>query len=188
MPLRTTLLIAAVLIAGCVAPVPTTPAAPPAHEPATASEADDRYTLTLTLPSDTWAVGEPIDGTASLSLEPGPDVQLSGSGSPIAFSYAEVNGRRRIDPVFTADCAPHPLSAASPITTPLTNRGSWSDDMPDAEFYRDFFTGPDVRLPAGDWDIAVVLAIGEGPDCSGRSLRLAPSVRIHVTDAPATSP
>jgi hypothetical protein len=180
----------ALVVAACAAPTHQASVAPstPPPQPVTATEADGRLRLILELPKDTWAAGEPITGSATLSLEPGPDVLLSGSGGPIGFSYAEVNGTRNVEPAFTADCAPHPLSAAAPIVRSLSKSGAWDAEEPDGEFYQAFFAGPDVRLPAGDWDIRVVLALTEGGDCAGRSLDLEPVVRIHVTEAAAPSP
>lgn len=177
----------ALIAAACAAPTPDppSPTAAAAPAPAVATATDGRITLRLELPRDTWGAGEPIDGMATLSLEPGPAVALSGSGGPIGFAYAEVGGPKRVEPVFTADCAPHPLAADNPITQPLSTSGAFVDG-PDAGFYRAFLSGKEVRLPAGDWDIGVLLALGEGPDCSGRALDLAPSVRIHVLDAAAS--
>ncbi len=174
-----------VALAACGAP---TVDLRPTDAPAIASKTDGRLTMTLSLPKTTWAVGEDITGTATLSLEPGPDMELSGSGRPIAFSYTEVGGTHQVEPVFTADCAPHPLAAEVPIVQPLAKSGSWSPDTPDADFTSTFLTEPGIHLPAGDWDIRVELALNEGPGCDGPAVDLSPTVRVHVTHEPAPSP
>ena len=173
-------LLVSLLAAACAAPPPVATESPTAPTLAIATVVDGRYRVTLELPKDTWAAGEPITGKATLSLAPGPDALLSGSGGAIGFTFTEVNGTRQMGAGFTADCARHPLSAASPMVKPLTRSGGWSEDMPDAAFYRDFFTAPTIRLPAGDWDIGVELALLEGGNCRGRDLTMDPVVRIQV--------
>ena len=60
--------------------------------------------------------------------------------------------------------------------------------MPDADFYREFLTQPGIRLPAGDWDVAVQTEFADGPGCDGAKHALKATVRIHVTDASSPSP
>ena len=75
------------------------------------------------------------------------------AGGPLNFGYKELTGHREIGPASDAACAPHALSVEAPIVVALGKSGGWSDDQPDATFYRDFLTRPDIRLPAGDWPV-----------------------------------
>jgi hypothetical protein len=140
------------------------------------------FLLTLDLQKGTWAAGEQITGQASLVLTQGDAVDLGGSGGGvIAFSYAEIGGRRRLDPIWTADCAPHLLTAQKPFTEPLAKSGGFSNDDPDAEFYRAFLTAPTVALPAGIWQIGAVASFVEGAGCAGTHYDFTTTVRIAVT-------
>lgn len=87
-----------------------------------------------------------------------------------------------MEPVWTADCAKHSLAADRPMVSAITKSGGWSDDQPDAQFYRDFFTDPVVRLPAGEWDITAIAMFVEGEGCGGASHDLRATVRVRITD------
>jgi hypothetical protein len=178
------LAVAALLVAGCAAPAAT--AAPPAGPLATAppaAEVDGLFRLELALPRTEWRAGEAITGTATLSYAGAAPTTVYGSGSGvIAFSYAEVGGSRRVEPVWTADCAPHPLGPAAPITAGLYGSGVVSGTEPDADFLRSFLASDPgvVRLPAGTWDVSAVTMFLDGEGCSGANHEMTATVRIEV--------
>src|SRR5436305_9286066 len=97
----------------------------PANGPVTASQTDGRYTLRIDLPKTSWIAGEDLTGAAALILQPGMDEMVSGSGGLLGFSFTEVGGSRVMGPVFTSDCAPHPLAVAQPLVAPLAKSGGW---------------------------------------------------------------
>ena len=170
----------ALLVAGCSLAFPDEPAAVPVLDavPVRAESSDERFRLTLTLPAATWPAGTAIDGEAVLTVEEGA-VDLGGSGGGlIAFRYSQVGGRIVVEPVWTADCAPHRLSAAEPIRSPLEKSGGWSDDDPDAQFYEEFLQAKGVRLLPGLWDITAIASGGCG---DGATVALETTVRILVT-------
>lgn len=180
-PVRTTALALLLLLCtgGCRLVFPEPSAAPVVDgEPVRAEASDDRFRLSLTLPAATWPAGMEIDGEAVLAVDEGA-VQLGGSGGGlIAFRYSQVGGRIVVEPVWTADCAAHRLSAAEPIRSPLSKSGGWSDDDPDARFYEEFLRAEGVRLPAGLWDITAIASAGCG---DGATVALETTVRILVT-------
>lgn len=177
-----TALMSALLVLACTA-APTATESPPPQTPARLEDAEGRYRLLFEMPSTTWAAGQPIQGTATLQLLEGDVAQFSGSGGgPFAFRYVEVNGDRRVEPVWTADCARHQLRAAEPLTTGLTKSGAYGGDDPHAAFLQDFLRGPDVRLPAGPWDITAIGSFVDGEDCSGPGIDLEATIRITVVD------
>src|SRR4051812_32546742 len=187
-------------VVACAGATPSGPAAtgaapaasgPPATEsPPAASDADGRYTLLFGMPKTSWSEGEDLTGTATLRVEPGPDIVLHGAYSLFLFEYSEVGGNRRISPASRTSCNEHPLAASAPLTSPLAKSGAWSDDMPDADLYRQFFSRPGVGLPAGDWDVAAQVSFSDGGDCgTGTSHDLRATVRIHIRPAgPAGGP
>ena len=166
-----------VVVAGCA------PAATPTSSPSPAAETDGLFRLELALPRHDWRVEDAITGTATLSYTGATLTTIYGSGSGvIVFAYAEVGGTRRVDPVWTADCGPHSLGPAAPITADLSKSGGVSGTEPDAAFLRTFLlTDPEViRLPAGTWDITAVAQFLDGADCSGGSHAMKATVRITV--------
>ena len=129
---------------------------------------DGAFRLDLSSSRTDWKAGEPIDGSAILSFDGAAPITIYGSGSSVInFRYAEVGGSRTVGPVWTADCAPHPLDPATAMNQPLSKSGAYSGDGPDADFVRTFLEGPDVRLPAGTWDITAYAWFREGEGCGG---------------------
>jgi hypothetical protein len=170
----------AVVLAACGSPPAPSPAASPAPSPA--AETDGLFHLQLALPRLDWRSGDAITGTAALSFTgPLPTTVYGSGGGVIGFVYAEVGGSRRVDWASTADCAPHPLGPAAPIATDLSKSSVFTGDEPDADFLRAFLAGPDVRLPAGTWDISAVTQFRDGDACSGSSHAMKATVRITVT-------
>jgi hypothetical protein len=168
------------LVAGCTLVFPDAPPAMPAIDPGpvVAGSTDDRFRLTLTLPSATWSAEAAIEGEAVLAVDQGA-VELGGSGGGlIGFRYSQVGGRIVVDPIWTADCATHHLTAAEPIRAPLAKSGGWSEDDPDAAFYQEFLQADGVRLLPGLWDITAIAAGGCG---DGPAVSLETTVRILVT-------
>ena len=80
-----------------------------------------------------------------------------------------------------ADCAIHVLATDRPILSPITKSGGYSDDQPDAPFYRAFFADRLVHLPTGEWDITAVAEFAEG-ECGGPAHALAAPIRVRVTE------
>lgn len=148
------------------------------------------FRLELVLPHLDWKPGDPITGTAILGFDGPASTTVWGSGGgPIAFSYAEVGGIRAVDPIWSADCAPHLLDPPTPISAGLSKSGAVSGDEPDADFVRSFlFGGPGVRLPAGSWDISAIANFHDGADCSGAAYTVMATVRISVTGELPSSP
>jgi len=163
---------------GGVATSPS-PAASPGDGTARARQGD--FALTFTLPRTTWQVGEAIEGTAALASTVDHIVRVGGSGDGLlGFEYAELGGPRDIQPFWTLACGPYDLRPGAPITSSLTKTGSWDPNGPDADFYRDFFADPAVRLPAGMWDITAAASFVEGTKCDGAVHDMRATVRIEV--------
>jgi hypothetical protein len=136
----------------------------------------------LVLPHLDWKATDTITGTAILSFAGSAPTTIYGSGGGvIVFSYDEVGGNRHVNWVMTADCGPHPLDPATPITAELSKSGAVGGNEPDADFLRSFLADPQIRLPAGTWDITAVAVLYEGAGCSGGEHTMKVPVRITVT-------
>ena len=174
---RVALALVAVVLAACGG----SPA--PLSAPSPASETDGLFRLELALPRLDWRAGDAITGTATLSYAgPGPTTVYGSGGGVIAFSYAEVGGDRHVDPVWAADCGPHPLGPRAPITADLSKSGAVGGTEPDADFLRTFLlTDPGVvRLPAGTWDVSAVTEFLDGNACSGGAHEMRATMRVTV--------
>lgn len=129
-----------------------------------------------------WKSGEPIEGNVTLSFHGSRPTTIYGSGSVINFAYAEVGGRRKVEPVWTADCAIHTLDPANPISKPLGKSGAASAGDPATAWLHTFILAPDIRLPAGTWDVSALAIFTEGEACSGGGHSMETTVRLTVTE------
>jgi hypothetical protein len=178
--------IAVLALVSVVLVLQSSPAARPAlPEPTpsavTAEAVSHPFRLVFEMPTATWRAGQPIEGMARLELVEGERVTYSGSGSgPLAFVFVEVNGDREMTPVWTADCQAFELEAREPVVAGITKSGRLGADDSNADFYRDFFADPEVRLPAGEWDISAVGLFHEGPVCGGRERQPRATIRVTI--------
>jgi hypothetical protein len=182
--MRRSTIVLALLLTACAAPsqVSPEPTGTGPADAATAFSAEGPFRLTFTLPKVVWKTDEAIDGEARLGLAGGPDVGVGGSGGGLmGFDFAEVGGDRRMGSAKTADCRPYTLSAVQPAVTAMTKSGGWSDDDPNAAFYRSFYADPLVHLPVGDWDVTAIADFVDGQGCDGDSHTMKATIRVHVT-------
>ena len=167
------------LVAACAesdAPSPAVTAGP-----AEASDREGRFQLVLSLPSMTFPASEPITGEAVLTTLDGSGAGIAGSGGGvIAFSFSEIGGSRSMGFAMTSDCSPHTVPAGGGLRSSLRPSGAWSDDDPNADFYRAFAQGSDVRLPAGAWRITAH-AVFMGAGCVQPEHTLEASTVVVVT-------
>lgn len=167
------LLAVIVALAGC-ASWPGTPGVE-------ARDADESFELVLRVGSARYAENQPIDASATLSyLGPEPGVGLVGSGSGlVGFSAKQLDGRLSVGGVSTDDCQQYRLDRAKPLAVPYAKGAAWSDDDPDAAFYRAFAADPLFRLPRGRWQISAGTNFYVG-ECGGQSHALGAEVTIVV--------
>ena len=147
----------------------------------TSAVTDGLFRLELVLPHLDWKAGDPISGgMAILEYRGSNPVTVYGSSSLVVFSYAEVGGTRKVDPVWPADCGARLLDPATPVDVGLSKTGAVPNDGPDADFVRTFLSGSDVRFPVGTWDITAMATFTEHPDCSGGPHEMRATERISV--------
>lgn len=146
------------------------------------SVTDGNFQLTISAPRATWSSDEAIDVEATLKLiGPNTEATLWGSGSgPIGFSVVEVGGDRRMDAAWQADCSPHAITADAPITVPFAKSGGYSADDPNAAFYEAFFADPELRLPAGEWQVSAVALFDAGDTCTATPIEMSVSLTLTI--------
>lgn len=145
------------------------------------SSTDGPFELVLSLPGASFSTEQAITGQASLSVTDGKAEKIAGSGAgPLAFSFTEVGGSRRMGPGYRADCRMFTIEPDTPIASILTKSGGWSADDPNAPFYQSFFADPEIHLPAGTWDIGAQAWFSDN-DCGGPSHDMTATLRVVVT-------
>ena len=165
-------------MAACGSPPPSSLPGVPAH----AETRDGRFLLAFDLPKDTYAANEPIDGVATLALDGGAEVPYGASGGgAFGFGLAEIGGPRTMGGLMSADCRPGLLVPGTPLTSPMTKSGAFSEDDPLAPFYRAFLADPLFRLPAGDWKLTAYATFVEQRDCSGVQHDMTVAITVHIT-------
>ena len=202
--------VAVIAIVGRQAPGPTVGVAPDASavaigspEPASSSavnggpvtdtDEDTRFRLELTADHATYGEGDVIAARATVTFL-GPEAEAIGSHAmtPIVFAVTEVGGEGRTTGIgpMRMPCLSTIYPRDEPVAYPWDKGGSWSG-APDP--FRDFYrSGPDLRLPVGEWKLTTHWGVTED-GCSedeGPSHALTSAVIITVVaDAsPAVSP
>lgn len=86
-----------------------------------------------------------------------PNASIWGSGmGPVSFVLTEVGGRRRtMGGVMSADCSQREFARGVAADVPFQKAGAYSENDPDAAFYRDYYADPSLHLPVGDWQLQV---------------------------------
>ncbi len=138
------------------------------------------FTLGLTSDKRQYAAAEPIDIKAELLYE-GPPVELWGAGLLSGFAIEQLDGPLAMPPgPMIQPCVSLSLPAGEPYVVPFVKHTHWSDDDPNADFYREWLADPVVRLPAGTWLVTAYSDFLVGPDCRGDPVVMEASVVITV--------
>lgn len=145
-----------------------------------ASSVDGPYELVLSLPGTSFSTDQAIAGQASLSVTDGKAARIAGPGAgPLAFSFTEVGGTRRMGPGYRLSCGLFTIEPGAPMASDLTKPGGWTAEDPIASFYQSSFQDPDIHLPAGTWDIGARASFSDN-DCDGPRHDMAATVRVVV--------
>jgi hypothetical protein len=174
--------IVAIAVSACASPAPSPTASAQPSQALSSVSTDGPFRLELVLPRLHWKAGEPMEGNVILSFIGSAPTTIYGSGRVINFAYAEVGGTRKVEPVWTADCATHTLDAATPISEPLGKSGAASEGDPATAWIHSFILAPNVELPVGTWDATALAYFSEGEGCSGAPHSMETTVRMTVTD------
>ena len=160
-------LVVVVVVAAAVASLSTIGRFGPAATggiPVVSAVRDGPFELTITSTRSSYALGELVDVSASLTYR-GPDGSVSiahGLGSPMAFGVVErVNGLF-LTPAWRQSCERSVLERDVPLVRPFAKSGSFSGDNPAASNAASFFGDPTLELPAGTWHLYVVADFGVG--------------------------
>lgn len=140
------------------------------------------FILTFETTAATYRENEPVIAVAKLSYD-GPDAaaELSGTGSgAILFDIEQLDGDLDQSAFQHDDCKPYSLPADQPIERPFNKSGAFDAKDPRAEFWRDFFAEPELRLPAGRYRLTARVPLSVGAGCRDSPLDLRTSLEIEV--------
>ncbi len=170
------------VLTGCTA---GTPPASTAVSVSSATTTVEPYQLSFVLQQATFAERDIVDGLASLVATDGGDHEVCGAiGGLFAFSYLEVGGTRRMDAARDYGAAPYTVASDPPMTSHLRKSGGWTPDDPNAAFYQQWVDDPELRLPAGTWEITAWVQLFDG-NCNeitpGDVRDLRATVRVTIT-------
>jgi hypothetical protein len=143
---------------------------------------DGPFTLEFEASAASYAENEPVHAVAIFSYEADDAVaELSGTGSgAILFNIEQLDGDVDQSAFQHDNCKPYELPADQPIEQPFSKSGVYDPDSPRATFWRDFFTDPELRLPAGHYRLTAVVPLSAGAGCSEPPLDLSTSIEIEV--------
>jgi hypothetical protein len=143
---------------------------------------DPEFVLTIATPRGRYAADEPIAISASLTyIGALPLAEASGSGSGlVGFAVTQVDGRLHMEPAWRASCAPYSFHHGETKAIPFAKSGGTWDENPDAEFWRHYFSEPELRLPRGQWRLSAVADFWTPDGCTGRRHQLRAEIDVAV--------
>jgi hypothetical protein len=90
----------------------------------------------LSLSGTSFTTDHAITGQASLSPTDGEEAKIAGPGAgPLAFSFNEVGGTRRMGPGYRLSCGLFTIEPGAPMTSELGKSGGWTADDPNASLF-----------------------------------------------------
>jgi hypothetical protein len=146
-----------------------------------ATSAGEFY-LTLSSGAPQYTSDDPIDIQAQLFYEGDqPTIDLSGVFSLVnGFGVEQLDGDLEMGAGWAEPCVPHELRSGEPLVVPYEKSAGWSQDDPNADFYRDWSADPLLHLPAGTWLVTAYSDFMIGSGCSGQRVQLETSIVVTV--------
>ena len=134
------------------------PAAPHVYQPSGSPQPLVRageFTLEISSPRDTWSAGEPIEVIATLTyLGASSDIIYGPEPDPLSLGEREIGGTRDMPASLTYYGGSVQIGP-EPLVVEYRKSGGWSPgDDPNEAFYEQFFADPELRLPAGRWEVS----------------------------------
>ncbi|MBA2275999.1 MAG: hypothetical protein H0W00_04775 [Chloroflexi bacterium] len=146
---------------GATAPIPTARVAP------LGQGSDELFALTIGADRSRYAADEPIEIATTLRYIGDEPATVSSSGAGlVAFGIEQLDGPVDAGWARNDDCARFDYRPGEVEAIEFQKSGGYSNDDPMADFWREFFADPELRLPAGQYRITARAEYGD-PGCGG---------------------
>ena len=144
------------------------------------------FVLTFTSAKATYAQGEAIDLSASLTYDgPDPAVRIAHAHlTPLGFGIVEPINGVRLSPGWRLSCELEDLTKGIPLERGFRKSGGDSTSNPN---FIPFMNDPQLKLPVGTWHAYAVAEFGLG-ECGGPSVSIRADLTIEVVDRVTVSP
>ncbi|MGO4543441.1 hypothetical protein AB4Z29_01395 [Paenibacillus sp. 2TAB23] len=115
---------------------------------------DELFEMTLNIEKTAFAKGEPIECSVSMTYVGAQDsITIWGPSSYIVF-YLTDGQRIEMEGANTTELSPTVLKKGEKHLFPFQKSGGYSNDDPNASFWRSFYEEKDLLLPSGTYLIA----------------------------------
>jgi hypothetical protein len=145
------------------------------------------FTFGLSASRTHYDQGEPIDVDAFLvwrGTDLGNVIEVSGpfgddTGDLIGFGFEQIDGDLAVSPTWRTSCNSYQLLANEPVSKPYSKSGAVADDT-NSGFWHDYFSDPNLTLPAGTYRIFAAANFQLDGACISSQVRLSASIVIEV--------
>ncbi|HEX7949792.1 MAG TPA: hypothetical protein VF494_05545 [Candidatus Limnocylindrales bacterium] len=127
------------------------------------------FSLSMTLDHNRYRAGQPIRLTTTL-LYSGPEAKVvlwtNSSPGVVGFDVVQQGGPLSMLGGGTSDCVSESVTKGQAQAVVFSKIGGWSNDDRYAAFYEGYYKDPQLRLPAGTWQISAKSGFTTGgTDC-----------------------
>jgi hypothetical protein len=160
--------------------IPDEPTGPELDGDPVSDEYDDgTYRLVLTAGQDQYRAGQLIDVTASVTyLGPAETWSVRGPESGlVGFGIESDTLPILIGPAFTTACSRYEFTRGVPVDFAFSKLNAHGEPNTLNDFYSEYTSSDELRLPAGTWTITAGAEIGT---CGGEYHGLQASVTVRV--------
>lgn len=158
---RLAVLAAAMVAIACSSPAPVTRTSE--------TTTDGTFSVTISVPASDHHASDALDVFATLTYEgPQPSIGVDGDSIGLVFfTFTQLDGTRSMVPASLLMCAPTTLQRDTAATFRPVKAIGWTAEDPNAAFYQEWASDPQVHLPAGRWQILARAQIYVGTACYG---------------------
>lgn len=126
---------------------------------------DELFALTIQADRDHYAADEPIEIATTLRYIGAEPTTVTSSGAGlVAFGIEQLDGPVDGGWARNDDCVRYVFRPGDTESVEFRKSGGYSNDDQMADFWRTFFTDPELRLPAGQYRITAIAVYG-APEC-----------------------
>jgi hypothetical protein len=180
---RAAVLLALALV-GCGVPAGTAGPGAPDEDVAEAGDRTGDFALVVAIDEGILPAGEPLTVETTLTyLGDEASVVVWGSGGGVvSFDVRRLDAGFDVQAVTPDDCERHAFERDRPMEIPFQKSGSWDPQDPGDDAIRAYLADPQLRLPAGRWQITARARFWLGDSCGPPEASLVAAVTFTTQD------